>query len=139
MNEATKQALEQFVTKMLAAAEQGAGWSAEQAPLLVQEWLRWQLVDALIVVVASALVIGAAVVSGKKALAGLRGEATREDRLRHGYDDSDPLPYVLWLVFGAIAPCALGLLMFLASASTAVKVTIAPRVVVLEKFAELVR
>ena len=38
MTDQTRQALEHFVQQLLAGA-------TEQAPLLVQEWVRWQMID----------------------------------------------------------------------------------------------
>lgn len=123
MNEATKQALEQFVTKMLAAAEQGATWTADQAPLVVQEWLRWQLVNsALWAVVLVAITVAIFI----KTLPWARRE--RHDDVDHA---------VAWAFYVA----AQGMTFIVAAiwVEALLKVTLAPRVVVLEKFMSLVK
>jgi len=124
MNDATKQALEQFVTKMLSAAEQGASWTADQAPLLVQEWLRWQLVNSALwalVFVAITTLIAIRMLPWAK-----RGE--ERDEFEFG---------AAWVSYSVVQ-----LLTFIAAAvwvESLLKVLIAPRVVVLEKFADLIK
>lgn len=120
MSDATKQALEQFVQKMLSGAEQAGEFAVEQAPLLVQEWLRWQVVDN-----AMALVVFAA----------LAWAAWRFFRVARRWDDE--AAQVVGCV-AAVAAVAAGLAA-LESMFSLVKVLVAPRVVVLEKFMELVR
>jgi heme/copper-type cytochrome/quinol oxidase subunit 1 len=117
---ATKQALEQFVTKMLAAAEQGATWTADQAPLLVQEWLRWQLAQSVLLTV---LLLGGAVILGRTTARWFRDDDIWPET---------PLPLFSSLVTGVL------LLFGCAALFDAVKVYLAPRVVVLEKFVDLI-
>lgn len=45
MEENLKQQLEQFALKMIAAMESGADFAAREIPLLVQEWLQWQVIS----------------------------------------------------------------------------------------------
>ena len=121
MSDATKQALEQFVTKMLAAAEQGASWTADQAPLLVQEWLRWQLASSLALGIAT-LVLGLACVV-----------VTWKLCVHKYWDDLVPLQAIPAIVaFALLGASGHHVLL-------AIKVYVAPRVVVLEKFAELIK
>lgn|SRR3990167_2475004 len=124
MNETTQQALEQFVQKMLTAVEQGASWTAEQAPLVVQEWLRWQMVEAAS---RAALMVVLCVVFGwlsRRCLAKMREHSLDPWEVPAG------LAAVVSLVSGVLAGVA---------ALDALKVYLAPRVVVLEKFVDLIK
>lgn len=127
MDETTKQALGEFVEKMLKAAESGATWTAEQAPLVVQEWLRWKMAEA--VVTASVLVV-VFCVGIVAAVASWRNwsDWCADDDLLH-----------------IIATAAVAVAGIIAGANSvwwimlALKVWLAPRVVILEKFADLVK
>ena len=126
MNETTQQALEQFVQKMLTAAEQGGSWTAEQAPLVVQEWLRWQMVSAA----------GAAAI-----LLALCGVAAGLSRYCVVLARRDPREAeVNWSIAAMTAVIAVIIGLFsLIPIWRGIKVYIAPRVVVLEKFADLIK
>lgn len=45
MKEDLKQQLEQFAMKMIVAMESGTDFAAREIPLLVQEWLQWQIIS----------------------------------------------------------------------------------------------
>jgi hypothetical protein len=118
MTDETKKALEAFVLQMIDAAKSGASWTAEQAPILVQEWLRWQLVEAIIIIVT--LTIGSV----------LFGAIAKH--YWHDIDDN-PVPF-----FALLAGIILWVPLFFNILALA-KVLVAPRVVVFEKFMELVK
>lgn len=126
MDEATKQALNQFVAKMLSAAEQSATWTADQAPLVIQEWLRWELI---INAVWSGIWLGAFVAvwmaSAKMIVLG---------NSDHGDDDIIAAAWVIRVIFGVVF-CGLSI----GYALDSMKVYAAPKVVVLEYFASLVK
>ena len=136
MDEATKQAMNTFVQQMIAAAQNSAQWTADQAPLLVQEWLRWQLYSSVFWAVfgVGLISIGALVIRTSRSWY-LAEEA--ENKTRHY--SSDPLPYVAAGVVCGVAPLALGLVVAFVNLSMILKVIIAPRVVVLEKLMTLVK
>jgi hypothetical protein len=119
MNEQTKQALSDFVQKMIAAAEQGAAFTAEQTPLLVQEWLRWQLVEASFWAV---ICIGAAVLS----------IAYWKKMWRLSEDEG--FPYIAVNAIGSFSTVP-GLVYTI----YALKVWVAPRVVVFEEFLKILK
>lgn len=122
MDEATKKALNEFVQQMITAAQTGAQWTADQAPLLVQEWLRWQLVSSILYAMVLIL-IGAVLLYATVKM------------IRGGKDKDYYMPGPLFTGIGAVfvfVP-AFGHIM------QAVKVYVAPRVVVIEQFIHLVR
>lgn len=134
MNETTKAALEQFVMKMLDVVEQHATWTAEQAPLVVQEWLRWQMINAVIEA-SPALVASIAAVCGCRWL-------LRRARWYADHSEFNTGGEAVDLQFGAVLVGSLAVMlfsMFLFLASPALKVYLAPRVVILEKFADLLK
>jgi heme/copper-type cytochrome/quinol oxidase subunit 2 len=120
VSEQTKQALEQFVQKMLAGAEQAGAFAVEQTPLLVQEWLRWQLVSSLLMAIV--LVVPTLVLL-------FVGWRYRQSI----WEDEHPLP-----VFAFVLSLIPGVAMAV-NIIHATKVYIAPRVVILEMFAHLVQ
>jgi heme/copper-type cytochrome/quinol oxidase subunit 2 len=119
MDEATKQALNAFVLQTLDIAKTASAWTAEQAPILVQEWLRWQMFAAWGWAFVFAVVTGV--------IATLAVFCWRQHREDPGSD------YVIGatvLSVATVVPFAISV----AWVFDAVKVLVAPRVVVLEKF-----
>lgn len=119
MDEATKKALNEFVQTIIAAAQSGAQWTVEQTPILVQEWLTWQLVMWLLWMLIWATPLVLSIVTWKRTL-------------KYSEDADFPI----------IVLNGLGLVFFfpmLVCFGEALKVLIAPRVVVLEKFMELLK
>lgn len=124
MSDDTRAALEQFVQQMLRAAEQGATWTVEQAPLVVQEWLRWQLIEALFL---GCLGVGVLVFA---AAAAYRAYRWSGDYGTEGLGIAAGIVALFSMVLGVVMSSQFLL---------ALKVYVAPRVVVLEKFAELLK
>ena len=121
MDETTKQALNTFVQQMIVAAQDSAKWTADQAPLVVQEWLRWQLAQSVVVAL---WFLGAAI-----ALAVLSRRWFKNDNIW----PETPLP--LFSSFMAVG----AFLLAMGNTLDALKVWLAPRVVVLEQFISLVK
>jgi len=124
MDEITKKALEEFVQKMLSAVEQGATFTAEQAPLVVQEWLRWQMVEALVIAtILLILSVGSSLFS------------------RWCWSNKRKDPTSDWEFGGVfLIGTAIGFALFsLVVYMGALKIYLAPRVVVLEKFVALLK
>jgi hypothetical protein len=128
MDEATKNALNEFVQQAISATKAAGQWSAEQAPLLVQEWLSWQLAEsaawmvlALLAVVPCAL--GLRMLRAKHAeCAASKDWSVRLDTLDYNIASALVAIMVAGLVFAAFV-----------NALHAVKVIVAPRVVVVEQ------
>ena len=125
MDEATKKAMSEFVQQALTTAKAGAQWTADQAPLLVQEWLHWQLTEAVVIAIGFWILLGVFVWMWRSTW------PTRED-VNNALDDH---PGPLFAAIPIIACAVFGVSWLL----TAAKVLVAPRVVVLEKLADLVK
>lgn len=126
MDEATKQAIGAFVQKMLAAAENGANWTAEQAPLVVQEWLLWQMVEAGIWALAG-------LISGCVAVWLTYWMVPKWDK----WDRTcNPMAF---MAPAGVAICGIFAIVGITAISSLLKLWLAPRVVILEKFADLVK
>lgn len=131
MTPETQKALEAFVIQIMDTAKSGAAWTAEQTPLLVQEWLQWQLAEAtislIIFYIFAALLAVFAVISQRKHQAGI-------DSPKY-YDGS-------WAVGIILGWSGAGAVFFITSVTlipAIVKVWIAPRVIVFEKFMEILK
>ena len=120
MNEATKQAIEQFIQKILAGAEAAGNFTTEQTPLLVQEWLRWQIVDSAFWLVVGLVILAVSLLTWKRSW-------------KISFDEDIPL------IVANFTGVLLGSLMTVTNTFDLIKVLVAPRVVLLEKFADLVR
>lgn len=131
MSDELKTALTVFVQQIIAAAKDGASWTAEQAPMVVQEWLRWQVVSGFTV----AAVTTVMTVICLRVAWGIHRWV--RDGERRPYDDRELtyIPAAVLVVAGVLAwfEAALPALM------DATKALIAPRVVVLERFMELLK
>lgn len=124
MDETTQKALNEFVQQVISAAQTGAQWTAEQAPLVVQEWLQWQLTEALLLGCLGVVVLVFAAAA-----------AYRAARWSGDYETEG-----LAVITGVVAAISIAAGATLSSHFlVALKVYVAPRVVVLEKFAELVK
>jgi heme/copper-type cytochrome/quinol oxidase subunit 2 len=130
MSESTKQALEAFVLQVIEAAKNGATWTAEQTPLLVQEWLRWQLWE-------NALYFAFFIILGISLVFLARYSAKRHQEGQEGqryYDGS----WMVGIILGTIFAC-LTVILAASFVPSIIKILVAPRVVVFEKFIELVK
>lgn len=125
MSDETRKALEQFALQIVDAAKAGGQWTTEQAPLLVQEWLRWQLAEAVIFMVMFTSIATALGLFSKYCW----------KQYEEGYHYND------WNISGTFLAigCGVFALLTFVPLLQVVKVLVAPRVVVLEKFMELVR
>lgn len=131
MTDTTKQALEAFVLQMIEAAKTGASWTAEQTPLLVQEWLKWQLGEAALLLVICYL--GIAFALGWARYFHIRHLADIKENgyARHDWQDGRNLTLVGSATVFLITTGTFGW--------TILKVLVAPRVVVFEKFIEVIK
>jgi hypothetical protein len=111
MNDELQKALAAFLQTMLASVEQGAAFAQEQAPLVVQEFLRWGLMSNALG--AAVFAVGAFVCI----------------RLTRGFweEDSDST-VAIFSCIGAVA----GVCLSVVCAFDALKVWVAPRVYVLD-------
>lgn len=126
MNEQVKQQLIQWVQSVTEAARSAEQWSAEQVPLLVQEWLRWQLIEALFIALTLLATTGVVWFASHRICQAIRKT------------NSDPfIPDLVTTVTGFITIPLVGAVVNQILA--ALKVWLAPRVVVLEKFADLIK
>lgn len=125
MNEQTQQALNDFVTQAIGAAKAGAAWTAEQSPLLVQEWLRWYLADHAI----SAGIFLAVLVP----LALVCRSWWRKADWEYGPDE-----YAAGIIVCSIGVCVCAVGAVVNGMGVA-KVLVAPRVVVIEGLASWLR
>lgn len=114
MNDETKAQLNAFVQKILDYASKGADFSAEQVPLLVQEWLKWQAAEAAVMLIVFFIIFVGFVIATKKMWA-------------EKYLPAQGLTMIGAVIVGVRMIYHLLIL---------VKVMIAPRVVIVEKFAE---
>lgn len=134
MEENLKQQLEQFALKMIAAMESGADFAAREIPLLVQEWLQWQIVyNSMLVVI---FVIAAALVYYCCAV-WMPNFVKTEDSSKSYYDPKEvEANYAAAQAFGKIAGSILAAFIGLGCGGTSlfavVKAILAPRVVILE-------
>lgn len=131
MNPATLDAFHQFVQQVVSGAQNAATWTVGQAPLVVQEWLQWQQYQALMLIAFSLLGVLLGVGFARNRLLAMRARIAAER-----YVDTDG--YIAGIVLGLVlsAASALELMTVLL---TLVKVIVAPRVVVLEKFVDLIK
>ena len=130
MSDELKTALTAFVQQIIAAAKDGASWTAEQAPMVVQEWLRWQVVSGFALAAVTTVLTGICLRVAWKIHCWVQGK-------RQPYDDRElayiPAGVLVLLGVAAWFTAALPALM------DATKALIAPRVVVLERFMELLK
>lgn len=121
INEEIKQKMIEYLQSFEAGIKKAGEFTAEQAPLVVQEFLAWSFWSdfAMAIVLSGLLAVGLRIVSGWW------------PRL----DEYDRIPIGMISVFGTLILTA-GVLV---SAFGAAKVAIAPRIVVLEKISELVK
>lgn len=113
----------EFVKLIIDAAQSGAAWTAAQAPTLVQEWLQWIFYAAILKTTLATLFL---IVPGILLIIWV----TKQDFLDDGEAFATFLGIILFVIGGMIA---------VPNTFTAIKVKTAPRVVVVERFIELVR
>jgi heme/copper-type cytochrome/quinol oxidase subunit 2 len=115
MDEALKAQMVEFAKRLLDAAETGATFAAEQTPLLVQEWLRWELASSLIYAGLAVVVIAACVYGCVRAV-----------KMKNS-DDAENM-FLACFVMGIVALVVAGI-----NTHDAIKVWVAPRVVIVER------
>lgn len=124
MTDETKRALEAFVLQIIDAAKSGAQWTAEQTPLLVQEWLRWQLAENVIHLFF--------------AFIGVIFTVWWLKRAKKFLEEDNPIGFIgggVAALFGAMC----GVAIIPVAIESIIKILVAPRVVVFEKFIELIK
>lgn len=124
MDDKTKEAFNSFAQQIITAASNGAAWTLEQAPSLVQEWLRWYATERvffialfLIIFLLPAWLIYRYILSVKRS-----GD----------YIDEEFIMFPLALT-------AAGFLGTLYQVYFLIKVLIAPRLVVMEELIDLIK
>lgn len=138
MNETTKQALEAFLQRTVQTANAAADFTVEQTPLLVQEWLRWQIIDGIFVIFLWAIVVGAGWVTFNLVVKDVRADdARRTKEYGRQYNSEDGITFakaVRLVVVSVLSVIVLGV-----NGWPILKVVVAPRVVIAEKLLELVK
>lgn len=124
MNKELQDRLIEYLGSLDGAVRQAGGFVAEQAPLVAQEWLAWQFWCCVAGVVVFWLGAIACAVFARLCYTKFKTD-------RHG--STDWFAGVVALSFLTVFLCGFSLI----SAGGAVKTKIAPRVVILEKIAEL--
>lgn len=128
MNPETQQALNQFLQQALAGLQQAGQFTLEQAPLVVQEYLAWMFWSSVlwagcgVAMLLTALVLGLWVRSAVK-------------RVGWSRDGWPEIPGVI----GAVVLTVAGLSMVMPNIEQAIKIKVAPRVVVMEKLQKMVK
>lgn len=117
-----------YMDAIEATASDAGEFVTEQMPLVAQEYLQWLWLDAVITAAAMAAVVMVAVIGCIFAWVHTRNAYTRDDEELRTF--SLTVTAVVGIFFGGLA---------VAYALDAVKVSVAPRVVLLEKVAELVK
>jgi len=120
MDEVTKQAFNEFVQAMMTATTSGMNWTADQAPLVVQEWLQYTQILSGFCVILGLLTL---ILLWTKVRAWANKMWNEEDY------DTNSIGWVVLITFTLITTLATGLFL-----QTFLKVTFAPRIAVLEKF-----
>ena len=125
MNDELKQKMVEYLEQLESGLKTAADFSAEQAPLVVQEYLNWMFLNSLAGGVCCGLAALVLSFAATKVVQHMLSENDTEGACIGGF------------VLGAFAVFAsagsIGQLLF------AAKVCIAPRVVILEKISELLR
>ena len=128
--------IRQRVVAYMDAVEASAGTAGEfvkeQTPLIAQEFLAWTFYESFLWAVIGGVAALAVIATGLIATNWVwRGE--RDDVLKNGHPPFAVLPLFAAVVMGG---CLAGLC--LKHVSIAIKVSVAPRVVLLEKVAEMI-
>lgn len=124
MSEQTRQALEAYIQKIIALADKTTDFAADQFPLLVQEWLRWYAAESILFIVVSIPFVIAPVVIRRRYL-----------RSQSEPSDDDVFGSAVLAFFATVIP----FLAFTNNLWALVKVTVAPRVVLVQEFVNLVK
>jgi len=141
VNDNLQNTLNEILAALAKAAEQAGAVAQEQLPLLVQEYLRWGFVEALVTVLLLAVLFCVAVTLAVRAhrwggKACGCGQAFKPNG-HTNYYCNDPGPCIGVILLGvAAAACCVGLFNH---GSTALQIWIAPRVYLLERVSEMVR
>jgi len=113
------------------SAKTVGSFAAEQAPLYIQEYLRWMLVQNIVLAAGYIAAICAVVYFGKKWIP--KAIKFETDEL------GAPVFSIVFGAFPALAGCVFMAVQVFATVNLALKVYIAPRVVLVEKMAELAK
>lgn len=144
MSPETQKALEAFVMQIIEAAKSGAAWTSEQTPLLVQEWLQWQLTSALMTLIiwGSFLLIfwlfAFQFIPNWCYAVEFNGRVDRSDQVERAKSSKVTARVIGCVVAGVVSiPTLIGGI--IPSLMLTLKVLVAPRVVVFEKFLEVLK
>ncbi len=123
MNEQIKQEILKYLQTFAGAVEKSANFSAEQAPLVVQEFIRWEIFGGLFVFVVCSVIVFFILKTGIRIIK-LQG------------DDNEAK---MFFAFVTLVIGIFPLLMGLCNLSSNLKALVAPRVVIIEKISELTK
>lgn len=134
MSEDMKKTLEEYLTKLLSAAENGVTWTAEQIPFIIQEKLTFDWYVALIWFIIGLSVFSAALIFGPK-WHRTYNEICREGGQRYHNDEEEKY------IFGTIASCFAGVIsipIMIYNVMTMVKIAVAPRLYIIDWLKDMV-
>ena len=117
-----------YLDNLESGLKSAGDFAAEQIPDVVQQWLAWQMWSSLFYVVVFALLIAMAI-----------GIARKLYRSCEGMTDYDREFTRLWINSIAAIVVIVLLVICIANARNAIKVAVAPKVVVLEKIVDLAK
>lgn len=136
MDEQLKQKLVTYMDSMEEAIKTGSDFVAEQAPLVVQEYLNWCFWDAVAYVCLCLFLVAANWFAFARFCSYCESAKHRE--LPPESREADLSMGAGWMIVGSVA--SIGLLIAVwQNAAIALQITIAPRVFLLERIAELVK
>ncbi len=122
--------LSKYTDAIEKAIESGTEFTIAQAPEVIREYLAWMFWGSFIVSVISAIVGGVSLVVVYRLSASAKKELSSSE---------DCVPFsTIWIVV-LITVVVCGAKSFCESATTALKVSVAPRLVVLEKLSSLAK
>jgi Mn2+/Fe2+ NRAMP family transporter len=122
MNKELQQSMSQFLNLMIEALGKTTDFAAEQIPLYVQELLRYALWDTILSLILAIAILTASLIIAKKVLKYLR-------IADYNYD-LEAAAHILLVVLGLSS--IFSVFLTVASVSTILKITLAPRVYVID-------
>lgn len=123
MNEELQKVLASLVEKSMKLAEETGTWALEQAPLLIEQFLRWEFYSHLFLLVISIIILIASYFLGKLAIK--ENEKT--------YSEMNDFFFLGGMV-GSIIGTVAGLPMFFISIYTMIFIKVAPEIYLIQKF-----
>jgi Mn2+/Fe2+ NRAMP family transporter len=122
MNKELQQSMSQFLNLMIEALGKTTNFAAEQIPLYVQELLRYAMWDTIFSLILAIAILTASLIIAKKVLKYLR-------IADYNYD-LEATAHILLVVLGLSS--IFSVFLTVASVSTILKITLAPRVYVID-------